>query len=296
MTNDLTRRGLVAGAASLAAASVAGGAWAQEAGAAAQIAALEAQLGGRIGFSAMDTGSGRRIQHRSGERFAMCSTFKAALAAAVLQRIDSGALDRLAMLPFGRGDLLGTSRVTTALADQGAINVMTACEAAVTYSDNTAANLLLDLIGGPPAVTDFFRSLGDEVSRLDRRETALNENAEGDVRDTTTPDAMLYDLHNLLLQEEVLADPSRAMLTVWMLTEQNGGARLRAGLPPGWRVANKPGTSTNGAVNDIAVAWPPGRPPVVFAAYLNAPGADFAQVQAAIAQAAALAAREFGLV
>lgn len=254
---------------------------------------IEKRLGGRMGFSAVDTQSGQRIRWRADERFAMCSTFKAALAAAVLARIDSGDLLPEQTLNFDPTSLLGASRASAQHPD-GRISVIEACEGVITVSDNTAANLLLDLIGGPSAMTKFFRSLGDQVTRLDRYEMELNSNLEGDVRDTTTPDAMLHVLEVLLLGN-ALGDVSRDRLTEWMLNEQNGSSRTRAGLPASWRVANKPGTSANGAVNDISVAWPSRGEPIVLTAYTNMPGTNRAESEAAIAQAAALAVREFNL-
>jgi beta-lactamase class A len=256
-------------------------------------ATIENGSGARIGFSALDTHSGRRIRWRADERFAMCSTFKVALAAAVLARIDRGDLLPNHILRFDPTKLLGASRDSAQHRD-GRISMIEACEAVVTSSDNTAANVLLDLMGGPTAITEFFRSLGDQVTRLDRYEMELNSNVEGDLRDTTTPNAMLHTLQVLLLGN-VLSDVSRGLLTEWMLNEQNGRARTRAGLPASWRVANKPGTSANGAVNDIGVAWPPWGQPVILAAYTNAPGIKTVESEAAIARTAEMAAREFGL-
>jgi beta-lactamase class A len=253
---------------------------------------LEQVLGGRIGFSALDTGSGRRITWRGGERFALCSTFKVALAAAVLQRIDAGELNGDDVLTFDAADLLPTSRVTALRRDRR-ISVIDACAAVVVVSDNTAANVLLNLIGGPPAMTAFFRSLSDRATRLDRYELELNSNVDGDSRDTTTPNAMLRSLEVLLLGD-ALGVGSRGLLTSWMIDEQNGKARIRSGLPATWQVANKPGTGANGAVNDIGVAWPPGGAPVVVSAYTDAPGAELANAESAIARAAAFAARRLG--
>ena len=254
-------------------------------------ATIEDRLRGHMGFSALDTHTGQRIRWRADERFAMCSTFKVALVAAVLARIDRRDFLPDHMLNFDPANLLGASRASAQHPD-GRISVIEACEGVITVSDNTAANALLDLIGGPAVLTDFFRSLGDQVSRLDRYEMELNSNVAGDVRDTTTPDAMLHTLQALLLGD-VLSHVSRGRLTEWMSNEQNGRSRARAGLPTSWRVANKPGTSANGAVNDIGIAWPPHRQPIIWAAYTNAPSAKTAESEAAIAQAAASAAQEF---
>jgi beta-lactamase class A len=224
----------------------------------------------------------------------MCSTFKAPLAAAVMARIDAGTLDANDILTFDPVNLLSTSPATARHPD-GRISVIAACEGAVSTSDNTAANLLLNLIGGPPALTAFFRTLGDDITRLDRYELELNSNIDGDPRDTTTPDAMLGSLQAILLNG-VLQPASRDLLSNWMLNEQNGRARIRAGLQragDGWLIANKPGTSINGATNDIAIAWPPNLPPMVFAAFVNAPEADAKARQDTIARVAQMAAQEF---
>jgi beta-lactamase class A len=202
----------------------------------------------------------------------MCSTFKAALVGAVLARCDHGDLALDQQIKFGESDLLVNSPRTAAHLREGALSVETLCTAAVEVSDNTAANLLLSFIGGPTQVTAFFRSLGDNVSRLDRMELDLNSNLPDDPRDTTTPDAMASNLKSLLVDEEVLSAASRSRLTNWMLNEQNGRNRIRLGLPADWRVANKPGSSADkaGATNDIAVAWPPGRAPLVISLYTDA--------------------------
>jgi beta-lactamase class A len=202
----------------------------------------------------------------------MCSTFKAALVGAVLARCDRGDLALNQQIKFGESDLLVNSPKTAAHLRDGALSVEMLCAAAVEVSDNTAANLLLSLVGGPAQVTAFFRSLGDNVSRLDRMELDLNSNLPDDPRDTTTPDAMASNLKSLLVDEEVLSAASRNRLTDWMLNEQNGRNRIRSGLPADWRVANKPGSSADkaGATNDIAVAWPPGRAPIVISAYTDA--------------------------
>jgi beta-lactamase class A len=249
-----------------------------------QIAGIEQRLRGRIGVSMLDTATGRRFHDRGGERFAMCSTFKAALAGAVLARVDRGELTLDRKISYGDTDLLSNAPVAAL------------CEAAVEVSDNTAANLLLSLIGGPPGFTAFLRTIGDPVTRLDRTELDLNTNLPHDPRDTTTPDAMLGTLQALLLEDHVLKPASRDLLTGWMLQEKNGAARIRAGLPPDWRVANKPGTSAEqaGATNDIAVAWPPSGKPVVITIYTDARKASLEQRSAAIAETAKIVTRRVG--
>ena len=139
------------------------------------------------------------------------------------------------------------------------------CRAAIIYSDNTAANLLFARVGGPAGVTRFARGLGDSRTRFDRMEGALNV-PDGD-RDTTTPTAMVADLKSILL-DEALKPASRQQLIDWMVACATGLTRLRAGLPKSWKVGDKTGSGGGGALNDIAIAWPPGkRAPVLICAY-----------------------------
>jgi len=165
------------------------------------------------------------------------------------------------------------------------------CAAALNYSDNTAANLLLASLGGPQALTAYARSIGDPVTRLDRIEPDLNEAVPGDPRDTTTPAAMLQNLHTLLFGE-VLSAASKDQLTTWLLGNRTGDARLRAGLPPGWRCGDKTGSGERGSTNDIGVIWPPQSAPVLVTVYLTetsatseARNATLADVGRAIARA-----------
>ena len=252
---------------------------------------LETEAGGRVGVAALDLGSGARLAHRGGERFAMCSTFKWLLAAAVLDRQDrtAGVLD--ARLHFTREEVLPHSPVTSPHGAGGTRSVRRLCAAVVEESDNTAANTLLRFIGGPAALTQFLRDHGDLVTRLDRIEMALNENALDDPRDTTTPAAMVGTLRTLLLGD-ALSAASREQLLTWMRQCRTGADRLRAGLPAAWRAGDKTGTGARGAVNDVAIAWPPGRPPILVAAYLSDSSASveaLSAIQARIGTAVASA-------
>ncbi|GLH68404.1 class A beta-lactamase [Geothrix edaphica] len=234
--------------------------------AAARLAALEARSGGRLGVAVLDTGSGRRLDHRGGERFPLCSTFKVLLAGAVLARVDGGreTLDR--RVPYGQADLLEHAPVAKAHVAEGGLPVLDLCAAAVEASDNTAANLLLQTLGGPGAITTFARSLGDPVTRLDRTEPSLNTALPGDPRDTTTPTAMVDTLRALLLGP-TLTPASRQRLEGWMAACTTGRDRLRAGLPADWTAGDKTGSGRRGTVNDVAILRPPHRAPILIAVY-----------------------------
>ena len=232
-----------------------------------EVRRLERESGGRLGVALLDTGTGTRFHHRGDERFPMCSTFKLLLVAAVLRRADWGEESLARRLSVRKQDLVPWAPFAEARVGKDA-SVEELCAAAMTQSDNVAANLLLASIGGPSGVGAFARTLGDSHTRLDRTETALNRAIPGDPRDTTTPLAMLADLQALLLGD-ALAPASRGRLEGWLRGNTTGDARLRAGFPKAWRVGDKTGSGANGTTNDLAIVWPPGRAPLLVAAYLT---------------------------
>lgn len=250
---------------------------------------LERRSGGRLGVALLDTGTGRRFAWRGDERFPMCSTFKFLLAADLLRRADAGQerLDR--RIPI-RTVRMGNSPFTKSRLGHGA-SLRELCRAAIVLSDNEAANLLLPLIGGPDGFTRFARAVGDPVTRLDRPEPAMSEAVAGDVRDTTSPNAMAADFRRILLGG-VLRPASRAVLTGWLAETSTGETRLKAGLPRSWRIGHKTGTGPRGTANDVAIVWPGRRPPFILSAYLTGSTLDEAgqnAVLAGVARAAAAA-------
>lgn len=242
---------------------------------------IEDRLGVRFGLAILDTETGRRWQHRADERFPLCSTFKVLASGAVLSRVSEGAEDLGRRIPIRQKDLVTYSPVTEKRVGTD-MTLGEICEAALTTSDNTAGNLILESLGGPSAVTAFARTLGDATTRLDRWETALNEATPGDPRDTTTPNGMLASIDALLLGEALGAN-GREQLAAWMVANKTGDAKLRAGLPKGWRIGDKTGGGDHGTMNDIAVIWPPKRKPVLVAVYMTETEASFDDRNAAVA-------------
>ncbi len=216
-------------------------------------AALETQYNARLGVYAADLLSSRVVVYRDGDRFAMCSTFKTYAAGRVLEMVDHGQLRLDAAVPIATDDIVANSPVTGQAVGR-AMTLGELCEAALQQSDNTAGNLLLRNIGGPPAVTAFARKIGDDQTRLDRWETDLNSAIPGDDRDTTTPAAIAAG-YRALLTGWVLSAHSRAQLLAWM--RGNVTSSMRPGLPPGWTSADKTGSGDYGSTNDIGVAYGP---------------------------------------
>ena len=251
------------------------------------IEVLERHFGGRLGVAFLDTGSGRRMGYRADEAFPMCSTFKFLVGALVLSRVDRGEESQSRRIAYSQRDLLSYAPTTSKHLADG-MTVGDLCEAAITLSDNTAANLLLASFGGPAALTQFMRSTGDVVTRLDRNEPSLNEAAPGDPRDTTTPDAMLAALQKFVLGD-ALSTSSRATLTQWLIGCRTGDTRLRAGVPADWRVGDKTGTGDHNTANDIGIFWPPGRAPLIVTAFYTQSRAKDVERDAVLAEAAHLA-------
>ncbi|NUR90455.1 MAG: class A beta-lactamase [Nonomuraea sp.] len=256
---------------------------------------LEASFHGRIGAYALDTGTGRSVGYRAGSRFPFASSFKVFAAAAVLHKAstsDPGLMERV--IRWTAKDVKPNSPVTGKHLKDG-LTVARLCEAAITVSDNTAANLLLKQIGGPAGMTRYFRSLKDQVSRLDRWETDMSVWKPGERRDTTTATAAATSLRTLTLGN-ALSVKDRDRLVGWLRANQTGGNRIRAGLPKSWVIGDKTGTTSGyGGASDIAVIWPDkGASPIVMAVYTTRNSASAPMSEPTIARTATILARGLG--
>lgn len=240
---------------------------------------IERNSGGRIGVAARNLASGETLLHKEHERFAMCSTFKWLLVAAILRRADSGEEELSRALRWQKSELVAWSPVTGPLIERAgngtaSLSVGELCREMLRTSDNTAANVLLRTLGGPRGLTDTLRLLGDSVTRLDRWEPELNENQPGDPRDTSTPEAMLKLMENLLYGSD-LTPGAQHTLKKWMVANETGTTRLRAGLPGHWTIGDRSGTSSHDANNNVAFAEapnsnaPPG--PLLLVSFTHAP-------------------------
>lgn len=229
-----------------------------------KLSRLEAMSGGRLGAARLDCATGRLYTYRGEEAFPVCSTFKILLAAAVLKQHSHRIND---LVHYGQAKIISWSPVTKKHVNTG-MAVEALCGAAVQYSDNTAANLLLEMIGGPAGLTAFTRSIGDEVFRLDRMEPALNQADPGDIRDTSSPAAMALTL-NALLMTDILPSHHRELLQQWLMECATGASRIPAGAPSGWKVGHKTGGGHNGTANDVGILLPPTGNPIILTLYLT---------------------------
>ncbi|MFE5860948.1 class A beta-lactamase [Streptomyces virginiae] len=259
---------------------------------AAGLRALEREYGARLGVYALDTASGRTVVHRADELFPMCSVFKTLAAAAVLRDLDHDGAHLAKRIHYTLQDVTDAGGGSITEKPENIANGLTVaelCSAAIAQSDNAAGNLLLRELGGPTAVTRFCRSLGDRTTRLDRWEPELNSAEPSRVTDTTGPRAIGRTYARLALGDAL--DPGdRELLNRWLLSNTTSGDRLRAGLPKDWAVADKTGAGSYGTNNNVGIAWPPGRPPIVLAILSTMPEATAPRDNTLIARTAKLLA------
>lgn len=255
-------------------------------------APLEARHGGRLGLSAFVPG-GNRVDWRASERFVYCSTFKMYLAAATLERVQRGEerLDRTVAVT--RADMVNHAPVTEP-AIGSSLSIETLCKAVVEVSDNPAANILIRELGGIDALRAWYRSIGDQSTTVDRLEPMMNR-LDGD-KDTITPGQSAANLHRLLIADDTpLTAENKALLLRWMFDSPTGAARIKAGVPAGYRVAHKTGTGAYGPTNDIGVVYPQNAAPVIIAVYYHGVSASTgAQNEAVIADATRMALAALG--
>lgn len=254
-----------------------------------KVAALETQHGGRLGVAVMSLQGHVLLSARENERFAMCSTFKALLGAAILARVDAQRESLGRVISYQESDLLDYAPITKDNLQSGGMTIAALNEASIQYSDNTAANLLLDAIGGPRALTEFLRGVGDQTTRLDRNEPSLNSNVAGDERDTSSPAAMASTLQKLLTGN-ALSMTSKEQLKAWMFGNTTGDTRIKAGLDKNWLIGDKTGTGPNGATNDVAIVYPRGLPPFTMAVFYTGSSASSELKNSVIADVARIAA------
>jgi beta-lactamase class A len=257
-----------------------------------QLKDLERQHSARLGIYAYNTATGRSVLHRAKERFPICSVSKTLAVAAVLRDLDHNGEVLAKRVQYTKKDVTDSGYApitgkTENLAD--GMTVAELCAAAICYSDNAAANLLLRQLGGPTAITRFCRSIGDRTTRLDRWEPDLNSAEPWRVTDTTSPHAIGQTYARLALGT-VLTAEDRKRLTDWLLANTTGGAKLRAGLPSGWTVADKTGGGEYGTNHDVGITWPSDRSPIVMAVLTTKHEPDASPDDSLIAKTAELLA------
>lgn len=243
---------------------------------------VEEQLSARVGVALYDLETNEHILYHGEDLFPLSSTFKPLACAALLRQVDLGLDSMQRRVIFEQDTLVSYSPITETRVGSNGMTLAELCEATITVSDNTAGNLILEAIGGPQGLTQFLKSIGDSTTRLDRWETELNESLPGDVRDTTSPDAMASTMQSLLFGN-VLSPSSKDQLDTWLRADTVGDALLRAGIPKHWSIGDKTGAGGFGSRSIVAVMWPPDRKPIIAAIYMTETDASFDERNGAIA-------------
>jgi beta-lactamase class A len=277
---------------------------------------------GLLGITVLDLDSGAQARVNADHAFPMMSVFKAPVAATVLAQIDAGHLSLVQKVRIARADVVGGSAVPSIGAhfrgDSMTFTVNELLTAEISESDNTAADALVRLVGGPKVVTAFLRAHGINDMRVDMDEAEVDRIFEGtghgeqipadetapqslarlrrgyrdylsDPRNRTTPDAAVEFLKQLWKGQLLSANSTRHLLE--LMYKQTIPRRLHAGLPEGVRLADKCGTSASfegetAAYNDIGImTWPNGHT-VIVAAFLTDSRADKAERDAIYADIA----------
>ncbi len=213
---------------------------------------LEEQYDARLGVYAVDTGSGQTIDYQSEERFAYASTHKALAVGVLLQQTSMEDLDK--RIHYTADDLVDYSPITEKNVETG-MTLKEISDASIRFSDNTAANLIFNEIGGPEGFKTSLRAIGDDVTEPENIEQKLNDVKPGDIHDTSTAKALTESLRAFAL-EDVLEEEQRTLLVEWLKGNTTGDALIRAGVPDGWEVGDKTGlAAAYGTRNDIGIIW-----------------------------------------
>lgn len=233
---------------------------------------LETKTGGRLGVFAINTANDHVIEYRARQRFPFQSTAKVVGVAVILHKSMSDKTLLQERIHYSKDDLVAWSPITELHLKDG-MTISELCAATIMYSDNTAMNLIVRRLGGVQAVTDFARATGDTSFLLEHWEPQFNSNPAS-LSDTSTPEQMARSFQSYVLGS-VLAKPQRALLQDWLKKNTTGDARIRSGVPRGWIVGDKTGTSRSyGVTNDIAVIWPPAGKPIILAIYFMSLNAE----------------------
>jgi len=241
----------------------------------------EDQLGARIGVAIYDVAANDLWNYNGNVRFPLMSTFKTLACAKLLADVDKGLQSFDTSTVISPTSLIDWSPITEKHLGKE-MSLKQACSAAMIMSDNTASNIVLNGIKGPKALTQFMRSIGDDITRLDRIEPELNEALDGDKRDSTTPNAIVKSLHTLLFGN-VLSQASKIQLKQWMIDNKVTGSLLRSVLPKSWSIADRSGSGGYGSRGITAVVWSDKRTPVIISIYLTQTTASFSERNKAIA-------------
>jgi beta-lactamase class A len=225
---------------------------------AARLKAICERAGGRCGVAVTHVETGRSAAFEGERALPLYSVFKLPLAVAVLKEVEEGRLQldqKVRVEPEEAAP--GVKSNSDLWREPSDRTIRELLEFSIVRSDNTSSDKMLELVGGPEAVTRRMRALGlqhievrstvKEFLKIQGREAHPNTGAASD----------LARLLVLLQKGEVLAPPQLEVLLGFMGRVLTGDQRLRAGPPTGTPVADKTGTGPS-TTNDVGVVTLPG--------------------------------------
>jgi beta-lactamase class A len=234
------------------------------------LASIERRYHARIGLAVFDSRGYLVIKHRSLERFPLASIQKLLLVMTFLAKVDAAQESLTRRVQITEAELDHSySKITDRYPHGVTLPISELCALTIIDSDNTAADVLTKVVGGPHVVTKYIRSLDIRDVNVDRFERELPKSADvSEVRDTATPEATAQ-LALMLITKSPLSPASTRQLLSWMYATRTGDTRFRAGVPTGWRVADKTGSYKN-AANDVGILYPPSpHRPIAVACYVH---------------------------
>jgi beta-lactamase class A len=213
---------------------------------------ISSRAGGTVGVAVIHVETGRVVSIEGAKPLPLYSVFKLPLAVSVLKNVEENRLLLEKKIRITPEDVVPGSQFNLDLWRKPVErSVRELLEVSIVRSDNTSSDKLLELVGGPAAVTARMRSMG--FANID-----IHSSVHQYVAQRTNPNTgPAEDLAQLLAQLQagnILRPPQLEVLLGFMGRAMTGEARLRGTLPKGTPVADKTGTGEAGSsTNDVGI-------------------------------------------
>jgi beta-lactamase class A len=240
----------------------------EDAALSARLKEICARAGGECAVAVVHVESGRVASSDGERRQPLYSVFKLPLAVAVLRDVEAGKLSldqKVRVEPEEAAP--GTKANSDLWREASDRTVRELLEFSIVRSDNTSSDKLLELVGGPSAVTERMRALG--LNNIEVRSNVRDFLKSKDAHPNNGSASDLARLLARLQKGEVLQPPQLEVLLGLMGRAITGQQRLRAGVPAGTPVGDKTGTGPS-TTNDVGlITLPEGRGHLALAVLLN---------------------------
>ncbi|HCW36226.1 BlaZ-like penicillin-hydrolyzing class A beta-lactamase [Mammaliicoccus sciuri] len=231
---------------------------------------VEDKYDANVGVYALNTATDEEITFNEDKRFAYASTFKALSSAMLLEKTPHNKLNK--KVHVSKEDIVPYSPVLEKFINKD-ITIKKLIEATMSYSDNTANNMIIEELGGYKEVNKRLKSLDDKTTKPSRMEPELNNYNPKNNKDTSTPQAFGKTL-NKLINDGRLSKENKTFLIDLMINNKSGDTLIKKGAPKNFKVADKSGQAiTYASRNDVAFVYPKGESkPIVLVIFTNKEG------------------------